>query len=91
MYHHMAQVQLCMYVRICLEVTLLSVLNRLTSISSGILTTPVGPYFKGGAKPITIRVTDFDRAAPHGTGHIKAGLNYAMSLHAIVDAHRQGI
>lgn len=55
-----------------------------------ILTTPVGPYFKGGAKPITIRVTDFDRAAPHGTGHIKAGLNYAMSLHAIMDAHRQG-
>ena len=55
-----------------------------------ILTTPVGPYFKGGAKPITIRVSDFDRAAPHGTGHIKAGLNYAMSLHAIVDAHKQG-
>ena len=39
--------------------------------------TPVGPYFKGGAKPITIRVCDYDRAAPHGTGHIKAGLNYA--------------
>ena len=52
-----------------------------------VFTTPVGPYFKGGAKPITIRVSDFDRAAPHGTGHIKAGLNYAMSLHAIVDAH----
>ena len=52
--------------------------------------TPVGPYFKGGAKPITIRVTDFDRAAPHGTGHIKAGLNYAMSLHAIVPAHEEG-
>lgn len=52
--------------------------------------TPVGPYFKGGAKPITIRVSDFDRAAPRGTGHIKAGLNYAMSLHAIVDAHEQG-
>ena len=52
--------------------------------------TPVGPYFKGGAKPITIRVSDFDRAAPHGTGHVKAGLNYAMSLHAIVDAHKQG-
>lgn len=51
---------------------------------------PVGPYFKGGAKPITIRVTDFDRAAPNGTGHVKAGLNYAMSLHAIVDAHNQG-
>ena len=55
-----------------------------------VFTTPVGPYFKGGAKPITIRVSDFDRAAPHGTGHIKAGLNYAMSLHAIVDAHNQG-
>jgi branched-chain amino acid aminotransferase len=52
--------------------------------------TPVGPYFKGGAKPITIRVCDLDRAAPHGTGHIKAGLNYAMSLHAIVDAHNKG-
>lgn len=52
--------------------------------------TPVGPYFKGGAKPITIRVSDFDRAAPNGTGHIKAGLNYAMSLHAIVDAHAKG-
>ena len=55
-----------------------------------ILCTPVGPYFKGGAKPLTIRVSDFDRAAPHGTGHIKAGLNYAMSLHAIVSAHKEG-
>ena len=55
-----------------------------------ILCTPVGPYFKGGAKPITIKVSDFDRAAPHGTGHIKAGLNYAMSLHAIVTAHEEG-
>ena len=52
--------------------------------------TPVGPYFKGGAKPITIKVSDFDRAAPHGTGHIKAGLNYSMSLHAIVTAHQEG-
>ncbi len=55
-----------------------------------IFCTPVGPYFKGGAKPITIKVSDFDRAAPHGTGHIKAGLNYAMSLHAIVTAHQEG-
>ena len=55
-----------------------------------VFTTPVGPYFKGGVKPLTIRVSDFDRAAPRGTGHIKAGLNYAMSLHAIVDAHKQG-
>lgn len=55
-----------------------------------VFTTPVGPYFKGGAKPITIKVSDFDRAAPQGTGHIKAGLNYAMSLHAIVTAHEEG-
>ena len=52
--------------------------------------TPVGPYFKGGVKPLTIRVSDFDRAAPNGTGNIKAGLNYAMSLHAIVSAHEEG-
>ena len=55
-----------------------------------IFCTPVGPYFKGGAKPITIRVSDVDRAAPHGTGDIKAGLNYAMSLYNIVDAHEKG-
>ena len=55
-----------------------------------VFTTPVGPYFKGGAKPLTIKVSDFDRAAPHGTGHIKAGLNYAMSLPAIVTAHAEG-
>ncbi len=52
--------------------------------------TPVGPYFKGGVRPLTIRVSDFDRAAPRGTGNIKAGLNYAMSLHAIVSAHEEG-
>ena len=55
-----------------------------------VFATPVGPYFKGGVKPLTICVSDFDRAAPHGTGHIKAGLNYAMSLHAIVSAHQAG-
>lgn len=55
-----------------------------------IFATPVGPYFKGGVKPLTLRVSDLDRAAPNGTGHIKAGLNYAMSLYNIVDAHEQG-
>ena len=55
-----------------------------------VFATPVGPYFKGGVKPLTIKVSDFDRAAPHGTGFIKAGLNYAMSLHAIVTAHEEG-
>lgn len=55
-----------------------------------IFCTPVGPYFKGGVKPLTIKVSDFDRAAPCGTGHVKGGLNYAMSLHAIVTAHEEG-
>ena len=52
--------------------------------------TPVGPYFKDGAKPVRLCVSAFDRAAPHGTGHIKAGLNYAMSLHAYMAAHAAG-
>lgn len=51
---------------------------------------PVGPYYKGEAKSLVLRVCEFDRAAPHGTGHIKAGLNYAMSLYAIVTAHEEG-
>ena len=55
-----------------------------------IFATPVGPYFKGGIKPLTLRISDLDRAAPRGTGHDKAGLNYAMSLYNIVDAHEQG-
>ena len=55
-----------------------------------IFCTPVGPYFKGGVKPLTICVSDFDRAAPNGTGHIKAGLNYAMSMYAITKAHENG-
>ncbi len=55
-----------------------------------VFATPVGPYFKGGAKPIVIKVSDYDRAAPHGTGNIKAGLNYAMSLYPIVKAHEEG-
>ena len=55
-----------------------------------VFATPVGPYFKGGIRPLTLRISDLDRAAPRGTGHVKAGLNYAMSLYNIVDAHEQG-
>ena len=55
-----------------------------------VFVTPVGPYFKGGATPIAIKVSDYDRAAPRGTGHIKAGLNYAMSLLPVMEAHREG-
>ena len=55
-----------------------------------ILVTPVGPYFKGGLKPIKLCIAKYDRAAPHGTGNIKAGLNYAMSLKPTMEAHRAG-
>lgn len=55
-----------------------------------IFVTPVGPYYKGGAVPIHICVSEYDRAAPRGTGNVKAGLNYAMSLQANVEAHANG-
>ena len=41
---------------------------------------PVGAYFKGGLKPSNFLVTDYDRAAPYGTGGVKVGGNYAASL-----------
>ena len=52
--------------------------------------TPVGPHFKDGKTPIVLNVSDYDRAAPKGTGHIKGGLNYAMSLHAGYSAKKNG-
>ncbi|MBP3883374.1 MAG: branched-chain amino acid aminotransferase [Olsenella sp.] len=55
-----------------------------------ILVTPVGAYYKGGVKPVKLQVSKYDRAAPHGTGNIKAGLNYAMSLYPSVEAHAAG-
>ena len=55
-----------------------------------ILVTPVGPYYSGGVKPVKLQVSEYDRAAPHGTGNIKAGLNYAMSLYPSVLAHKDG-
>jgi branched-chain amino acid aminotransferase len=42
--------------------------------------TPVGAYFKGGLKPVNFTVSDYDRAAPQGTGAAKVGGNYAGSL-----------
>ncbi len=55
-----------------------------------VFASPVGSYFAGGERLLRLRICDFDRAAPHGTGNIKAGLNYAMSLYAIADAHEKG-
>lgn len=42
--------------------------------------TPVGPYFKGGMTPVNFTVSEYDRAAPKGTGSVKVGGNYAASL-----------
>ncbi len=56
-----------------------------------IFVTPVGPYFKGGIKPVNMMICrDFDRAAPLGTGIYKVGGNYAASMRAIMAAHESG-
>ena len=55
-----------------------------------VFASPVGPYFKSGIRPVSLKVSPFDRAAPHGTGHVKAGLNYAMSLYSGALAHAEG-
>lgn len=56
-----------------------------------VFVTPVGPYFKGGVKPVKMLLCrDVDRAAPLGTGNIKVGGNYAASLRAIVRARDEG-
>lgn len=55
-----------------------------------VIALPVGGYPGAPKGAMSVCVSDFDRAAPHGTGHIKAGLNYAMGLHAVVLAHERG-
>ncbi|OYT17405.1 MAG: branched chain amino acid aminotransferase [Bacteroidetes bacterium 4572_77] len=56
-----------------------------------VFVTPVGPYFKEGFKPVDLQlVSDYDRAAPLGTGHIKVGGNYAASLRPADRAHQEG-
>ena len=56
-----------------------------------VFVTPVGPYFKGGVKPVNTRICrEYDRAAPRGTGNIKVGGNYAASLRAIIRARDEG-
>ncbi|MDD3126658.1 MAG: branched-chain amino acid aminotransferase [Candidatus Izemoplasmatales bacterium] len=56
----------------------------------GIICTPVGAYFKGGLAPVNFNVTEYDRAAPNGTGDIKVGGNYAASLHSHEVAKEKG-
>lgn len=56
----------------------------------GIFVFPVGAYFKGGLTPVDFSVTMYDRAAPHGTGDVKVGGNYAGSMWPHEIAHRAG-
>lgn len=52
---------------------------------------PAGPYFKGGAKPLSLWVSEhYSRAAPGGTGAAKCGGNYAGSFIAQAQAIEQG-
>ncbi len=56
-----------------------------------VFATPVGPYFKGGLKPIRLIVMeDYDRAAPHGLGDAKTGGNYAAGLRGLLAAKSRG-
>ena len=56
-----------------------------------VFVTPVGPYFKGGIKPVNMMISrDYDRAAPKGTGIYKVGGNYAASLRAGIAAKEGG-
>jgi branched-chain amino acid aminotransferase len=56
-----------------------------------VFVTPVGPYFKGGIKPVNMLICrDYDRAAPLGTGIYKVGGNYAASMRAVIEARDGG-
>jgi len=56
-----------------------------------ILVTPVGPYYKGGFKPVeSLVVENYDRAAPHGVGDCKVGGNYAAGLPGSEFVHEKG-
>lgn len=56
-----------------------------------IMVVPVGPYYKGGIKPVKAMIHDgVDRAAPHGTGHVKVAGNYAASLYPTSLAKKEG-
>lgn len=55
-----------------------------------VFVSPVGAYFGKTVRPLSLCVSAYDRAAPHGTGHVKAGINYAMSLYPLQLAHSAG-
>ena len=61
------------------------------SYSFMIYVTPVGPYFKGGMKAIDLLISDeFHRAAPGGSGGVKAIGNYAPGMMPSMIAKSKG-
>jgi branched-chain amino acid aminotransferase len=56
-----------------------------------VIASPVGPYFAGGVRPVTVWISEeYTRAAPGGTGAAKCGGNYAASLLAQAEALAHG-
>ncbi|MCX7678726.1 MAG: branched-chain amino acid aminotransferase [Spirochaetes bacterium] len=55
-----------------------------------VFVTPVGPYYKGGFKPVrALVIEEFDRAAPQGVGDCKVGGNYAAGLRGSEYGHKR--
>ncbi len=66
-------------------------LRPATQYEFRVFVSPVGPYYKGtGLSLISLAVTNFDRAAPLGTGNVKAGANYAGGLLSTKSAQELG-
>lgn len=66
-------------------------LRPATKFEFRVFVSPVGPYYKGGGiSLISLAVTEFDRAAPSGTGNVKAGANYAGGLLSTLTAQEKG-
>jgi len=56
-----------------------------------VIASPVGAYFAGGLKAVKIWIEPTEVRAPRGgLGAVKAGANYAASLHAANEAKKQG-
>ena len=56
-----------------------------------VFVSPVGPYFKGGIRPLHLKINkDYHRAAPKGIGYVKAIGNYSASLYPLTEAKSEG-
>lgn len=80
-----------LYIRPTLIGTLLNIGAAASPSDSAILyvlTSPVGDYFAGGVRPLTIYIeTEIPRTTPQ-FGMVKSGANYVMALGPTLDAKR---